>query len=476
MRQNEKQQDKRKHEIRDLEKRISELPAGYISRKMIRGKERWYLQWREGAKVRSRYIKAAEKEQVQAQITERKKLQAQLKELRREHRFEFRAPESSMVAETQTFDTEGSKQRRPAFAEDPIRFLKWQDTVIGEVDADYNVFFLEPELNKTVWFYTDDKNFWSRQELIQFLEGRIVSPGRRDIEQILRRCNLTEYDPLKIGLITKGICARDLLWIAETEDEKLEDAFTEVFDKIFHQRIDQQGDTIDTPEGQNVKRYAVRDGQYGILKQRISPITADMESELAVAALAQRLGIPCCPCCAADEDTVFSRFCYNFAEEYIVHFRQLLRRRISGNELENLLSVRPQYLADFARMITLDFITRQDDRHLSNIAVKISASGESFYPLYDNGRSLFYEDTEETVQKACRDIPAFATAFGAEGNYLDYVRQLSGMGISFTKLMDLDIGPDEVGSILKEAGFKEYRLAGAQQWICECLSLLRELG
>ena len=51
-------------------------------------------------------------------------------------------------------------------------------------------------------------------------------------------------------------------------------------------------------------------------------------------------------------------------------------------------------------MVLLDFITRQVDRHLSNIAIEIGEGCESFYPLYDNGRSLFYEDTEETVQNA----------------------------------------------------------------------------
>ena len=34
----------------------------------------------------------------------------------------------------------------------------------------------------------------------------------------------------------------------------------------------------------------------------------------------------------------------------------------------------------------LDFITRQDDRHLSNIAIKISGGNESFYALYDRTR------------------------------------------------------------------------------------------
>ena len=43
-------------EISKLENQISELPAGYISRKIINGKERFYLQWSENGKVKSKYI------------------------------------------------------------------------------------------------------------------------------------------------------------------------------------------------------------------------------------------------------------------------------------------------------------------------------------------------------------------------------------------------------------------------------------
>ena len=87
-----------------------------------------------------------------------------------------------------------------------------------------------------------------------------------------------------------------------------------------------------------------------------------------------------------------------------MHFRRLFEgdTQRTGNELMNLISKRPQYKADFYRMIFLDFLTLQDDRHLSNLAMKLNlkTKQESFYPLYDNGRSLFYQDTAETISKA----------------------------------------------------------------------------
>ena len=90
-------------------------------------------------------------------------------------------------------------------------------------------------------------------------------------------------------------------------------------------------------------------------------------------------------------------------------------------------------------MLLLDFITRQDDRHLSNMAIKVNSSGEQFYPLYDNGRSLFYEDTEETVERACLDIEGYCTNFGFTGTYLDHIKDIAKSGVDFSKLINLDV-------------------------------------
>lgn len=67
--------------MKSIEKRIAELPIGYISKKNINGKERYYLQWRENGKVQSKYIKDTELELIQRQVEERKHLQARMKEL-----------------------------------------------------------------------------------------------------------------------------------------------------------------------------------------------------------------------------------------------------------------------------------------------------------------------------------------------------------------------------------------------------------
>ncbi|GAB1477212.1 hypothetical protein MASR2M70_20500 [Bacillota bacterium] len=357
-----------------------------------------------------------------------------------------------------------------------VRWLKWGSNVIGTINRDNAVIFTAPRYNDVVSLYTCGAKSWTPEQLTEFLSQRIVSRDRRDIEKILFRLGLSHYDVLAISEVTRGIHPKDLLWVAHSENERLDTVITDVFDSVFHQKIDLQGDSIDTPEGYNIKRYGVYNGNYGIYKQRISPLTTDVESEVAVYLLAQKLGMQCCPAYRTDIDTAFSAFLYEFSKEYIVHFRRLFEGARSNNEYQNLLSVRPGYKDDIARMVLLDFITRQDDRHLSNIAIKIGDKTESFYPLYDNGRSLFYEDTEEMVAQAVANPINYATSFGYSGTYYDYVQEIAAEHGSLKGLINLDITKDEVVDILKAAGFKDYRFNGALEWIVKTLEIVRKLG
>ena len=67
--------------IQRLRERISELPAGYISQKNIKGRVQYYRQWNEGNQLKSKYISAGDVDTVRKQIEERKSLEEQLKKL-----------------------------------------------------------------------------------------------------------------------------------------------------------------------------------------------------------------------------------------------------------------------------------------------------------------------------------------------------------------------------------------------------------
>lgn len=64
-----------------LQKQISELPKGSIRTRIINGREYYYLQYRDGQHVRSRYIKPDEAEDLQLEIETRKGLEAEARGL-----------------------------------------------------------------------------------------------------------------------------------------------------------------------------------------------------------------------------------------------------------------------------------------------------------------------------------------------------------------------------------------------------------
>lgn len=70
-----------RRELEDIQAEINTLPIGYISRKIISGKEYYYRQWAENGKTKSQYIKKKDLETVRSQIARRKELQAILKNI-----------------------------------------------------------------------------------------------------------------------------------------------------------------------------------------------------------------------------------------------------------------------------------------------------------------------------------------------------------------------------------------------------------
>ena len=67
--------------IHELERAISELPRGYISVKNINGRQRHYLQWREGPKVRSKYIRNEDLGRTVEALEQRRRFETMLSEL-----------------------------------------------------------------------------------------------------------------------------------------------------------------------------------------------------------------------------------------------------------------------------------------------------------------------------------------------------------------------------------------------------------
>lgn len=69
-------------ELNKLKETLAALPKGSVCRKMIRGKECFYLQWREGAKTKSRYIPQDEVEKIKGIVEQRRAIEKRIREIK----------------------------------------------------------------------------------------------------------------------------------------------------------------------------------------------------------------------------------------------------------------------------------------------------------------------------------------------------------------------------------------------------------
>lgn len=91
-----------KNKLYEVRKEISQLPIGYISKKNINGKTKYYLQWNEMGKKKSKYIDESLLSEITNKIERRKQLQKKEKEL---SALLFKQPKKKTDEERHVFKT-----------------------------------------------------------------------------------------------------------------------------------------------------------------------------------------------------------------------------------------------------------------------------------------------------------------------------------------------------------------------------------
>ena len=121
--------------------------------------------------------------------------------------------------------------------------------------------FVEYKLTATaqrvVSIITKDAKVWTEAEYVSFLTDRVVCKSRRDIERILFKFGLIEYDAVKIAEKTGTLNPKDLFWITPDRDAKMSSVISDTFKNIFKMKLDIDGITNSSPDGQNIKSYDV---------------------------------------------------------------------------------------------------------------------------------------------------------------------------------------------------------------------------
>ncbi len=198
--------DKYSRELTLVEDKLSAYsnPTASIAVKSINGNKYYYMQWRDGSKVRSKMLGRVEPGTAAAEessILERKGLLSRRKELiKLINILEPKKEELRKLAMAPDLDEEFTFE------------VFWKNELSSRVSVHKNkVHISRYTLHPIRQIFHADTI--TRHQLTEALRLRCFEEGRADIDTKLAAIGLTEYDPLEIIRRTHGVSYNDFIWI-----------------------------------------------------------------------------------------------------------------------------------------------------------------------------------------------------------------------------------------------------------------------
>ena len=359
--------------IKEIKTELAGLPAGYISKKMIRGKERFYLQWTENGRQKSKYIKDAEYGELAAQVEKRKQLQSELK----------------LLKQTPEGIKENNLKRKAARNMLSITgTLMSEDRVIavvknGEI-TDYDEALLPLYLKRT-----GNVEGW--------LSSRAIDAHRVNSRLLKKALRLKTADDAQTALAVNAATVTDRYWFKpEGSTACYEDIrFKENYFDSLALRGDPNGFSHKpsrTPEltntGSYEKCWRLIDGAWWMYK---SGNQNEYFSELFICRLGEMLGLPMAHYEPADGYIRTKNFICG-TELNFEPASSLMEKNEDYSDCFNAIyAISPALAEQYLNIIWLDTICYNMDRHTENFGfLRDVHSGEivSMAPNYDNNIAL----------------------------------------------------------------------------------------
>lgn len=384
-------------QIAELTAKIKDLPKGYISKKTIGGKIYYYHQWSENGSKQSRYIKNDEVEPLSKLIAQRKELQVQVSALKspsakRSKRNEVNVMKCLLmhkripVAEIELDDATGFIQK------------------IGEIYASEHLPVGVSVKNGMV----------DRSDFNAWWTDRSIPASRSGIREALETLEIADTKLLLIRCY--GLSLSDQYWIKPDGSDLTWEAIN-FFDNPFSDDI---GDVLfGTPKKENAlnfsspdntsdgflkKRWKIMDGKRCLVKGGSNPFRQQPFNEVIATEIMKRLGIPHVPYTLIWNKEAPYSVCEDFVDEnteLIPAWRVMMTKKKSNSTSVyqhfvnccEALGVR-DVVPFLDRMITLDYIIANEDRHFNNFGLIRNAETLEWLgmaPIYDSGSSLGYD-------------------------------------------------------------------------------------
>ncbi len=385
-------------QISALEKELSACPVGYISRKVINGKERFYLQWTENGKVKSRYIKANELDAARTSVERRKQLQEKLKELRA-------TPEGVQNSNLKRKAVRSMQNITGTLMSEDRPIAKIQNGIITESVEELLPLYLKRTKNVEGW-----------------IASRAIDAHRTNSRLLKKALRLRTTDDVQTALAVNAATVTDRYWFKPDGSSAVYEDIR--FKENYFDQLALRGDPDSfshkpsrTPELTNTgsfeKCWKLIDGKWWMYK---SGNDEECFSELFICKLGEKLGLDMAHY-EMDGQYIRSK---DFTDGASVNFEPIRALVDDDEDYENcfevLNSLSPDIAKQYLILIWMDSVCYNMDRHTENFGLMRDVkSGKilSLAPNYDNNIALIAKGYPSDVTRKGDGLIRFFREFVA---------------------------------------------------------------
>lgn len=387
----------------ELTAQIAELPKGYISQKTVSGKVYFYHQWSEQGQKQSKYLHDSEIEPLTKQLELRKQLQAELRELRI-----------------------GRKSKQSEAAQMKC-VLMHKNTPVAQIELDDVSGFIQ----KIETVYAPEhlpvgvqvrQGLVDRAGLNDWWTERSIPASRSGVREALETLEVASTKMLLVRCL--GLSLSDQYWIRPEGSDITWDQINffgnpfsdDIGDVLFG--ANKKANALDfsspdsTSDGNLKKRWKIIEGKRCLIKGGSNPFRQQPFNEVIAAEIMERLGIPH----VSYTVTWNKEAPYSVCEDFITGGTELVpawriiqtqKKRNETSAYQHFVNCAkalgiPDVIPYLDRMIVLDYIIANEDRHLNNFGAIRSAETLEWLgmaPIYDSGSSLGYDKVAAEIRK-----------------------------------------------------------------------------
>ena len=352
--------------INELLIKLESLPKGYISKKVIHGKEYFYLQYLENGKIISKYIKEQDLDNLKHSLSKRKEIEEEIDSLlKKEKNINHLSPK--------TLELSG--------------YVMMEDIVVAEFNKGQLV-SLNKDLAPLIILRTHD--------LVAFLSSRILDTSRTNARLLKRILNIHTEEDYLIALKNHATSVTDNYWF-RSKNSRLKYKDVSLESDIYNE-VSLNGNLLYFPKtpkqspqfsllGSYEKCWRLIDQEWWMYKVGTKE---ERYAEYISALISKKLGIPTAEYELEDQYIKSKNFASSYNFEPI---SALCGDNDSYEHVFNILYKLDQELAkQYLKLIWFDALVNNVDRHNENVGVlrdKKSGHIVSLAPNYDLNMSLF---------------------------------------------------------------------------------------